>query len=358
MPLFFDLTSAFPLGARNPFAPVALADEDAAPPVAAKSAIPLDDPELDIPARYDINLMRAVIQDPFHLYTYWQTGSDPFARLRRIFPAAEVASFTTSLRLTDQTNNISVWFDAGFTQEYWFSVFPDRTYQVELGVRSPRHGWIRLLASDPVNTPRVTPSEQTAEEAQYQISADDYVAVLRDSHLVPERAFTPEGILGAASFADEFPAELSESFPPAFPDAETAPRQGGLPGWLPVSFRRILKIMADAQAGREYDRFWERLSQEELTAMTREFIDVLAKTGNNELGYLLLLRYLPELLRRAIAAEGKAEIATDKPITLYLAEQLGQAASEWNAAPAPAFLAGPAVTSQPPPGKWAPSMGR
>jgi hypothetical protein len=48
--------------------------------------------------------------------------------------------------------------------------------------------------------------------------------------------------------------------------------------------------------------------------------------GGGELGYMLLLRYLPELLRRAIQEEG--ELRIDKPISLYLAERLGQAASE------------------------------
>ena len=45
---------------------------------------------------------------------------------------------------------------------------------------------------------------------------------------------------------------------------------------------------------------------------------------------------LPELLRRAILSElqsdqSQPELQIDKPITLYLAERLGQAASEMNA---------------------------
>jgi hypothetical protein len=86
--------------------------------------------------------------------------------------------------------------------------------------------------------------------------------------------------------------------------------------------------MADIQAGRDYDRWWERLEREELAGMVRDFLAIVNQMGGGgELGYLLLLRYLPELLRRAILAEG-GELRIDKPISLYLAERLGQTASE------------------------------
>jgi hypothetical protein len=100
-----------------------------------------------------------------------------------------------------------------------------------------------------------------------------------------------------------------------------------------------------------------------LTGLVREFLAIINRMGGGELGYLLLLRYLPELLRRAIQAEDEAgELQIDKPIALYLAEKLGQTASEINffssseGAPPPA---------PPPPGvspgsvahgQWMPSM--
>jgi hypothetical protein len=88
--------------------------------------------------------------------------------------------------------------------------------------------------------------------------------------------------------------------------------------------------------------------------------------GGGELGYMLLLRYLPELLRRAIQAEG--ELRIDKPVSLYLAERLGQTASEMNAVqssenlPAPPAPVTPAPAPPPAPpgdvshGQWMPSM--
>jgi len=79
-----------------------------------------------------------------------------------------------------------------------------------------------------------------------------------------------------------------------------------------------------------------------------------------------LLRYLPELLRRAIQAEG--ELRIDKPVSLYLAERLGQTASEMSAVPSSENLPAPPapVTPAPAPspvspgdvshGQWMPSM--
>jgi hypothetical protein len=135
-----------------------------------------------------------------------------------------------------------------------------------------------------------------------------------------------------------------------------------------------MRAMADIQAGRDYDRWWERLEKEELAGMVREFLAIVNQMGGaGELGYMLLLRYLPELLRRAIQAEGETgEMRIDKPISLYLAERLGQTASEFNAFPssethsAPPSSLAPESTEAPAPspinpidvshGQWLPSM--
>ncbi len=339
MPFFFDLSSLVPLVERNPFAPLVVPDVVTPPPInlleevpgqtqteelveeATTEEIPAEpivDTGLPIPAHYDFDMMQAMCQDPFRLFVYWHLKENPFDRLRKIFPEGAVGNFHTVLKLIDETNNISVFFDAAYAREYWFSVFPDRRYRVELGLHSAIHGYVKLLSSQSTQTPRGGPSDQVAPEEEYFIAADDYLRVLRDSHLVTERAFTIEDLL---------------------PGADGAPAGARNAVWesLPASFRRLIYVIADIQTGREFERWWERLSQEELAVVVREFLETIAKMGDGELGYMLLLRYLPELLRRAILAEldedGRGiELQIDKPITLYLAEQLGQAASELSAA--------------------------
>jgi hypothetical protein len=311
VPFFFDLSSILPTIERNPFAPVVVADEVPAEPSAEEiPAEPIVDTGLPIPPGYDIDLMRALVQDPFHLFVYWQLKDNPYDRLRRIFPPPEVETFHTALKLIDETTRIAVYFDAAFAREYWFEVFPDRHYRVELGLRSPRHGYIKLLSSQPAHTPRVTVSDQAAPEPEYHITAEDYLRVLRESHILPERAFTPEGLL---------------------PMLDTAQARAAFWEALPRSFRHLLEIIVDIQAGRDYDKLWERLDQAELTGLVRQFIEIIRQMGGGELGYILLLRHLPEVLRRVLTAEG--ELAVDAPLDLHLAERLGLSASERQAGP-------------------------
>jgi len=321
VPFFFDLSSLIPTETRNPFEPVVVEDEVPAEILEAEEEVPAEpiiDTGLPIPARYDFDIMHALVQDPFRIFVYWQLKDNPFDQLHRIFPENEIGNFHTSLKLIDETNNISVYFDAAFARDYWFNVFPDRQYRIEVGLRSPVFGYVKVLSSQSVLTPRGAPSDQIAEEPEYQVTADDFLRILRESHLIPGRALTLDGLLPGDGAAP--------------PGARTAIWDS-----LPVSFRRIIKVIADIQAGRDYDKWWERSSQEELAGMVREFLAVIKEMGDGELGYMLLLRHLPELLRRSIQSEGvnggEREIQIDKPMSLYFAERLGQSSSDMNLAP-------------------------
>lgn len=347
MPFFFDLSSLIPTVERNPFEPLVVPDVISEEIIPEESeAEEIIDTGLPIPSHYEFDIMRAMVQDPFRLYVYWQLKDDPFERLSRIFPKDQISGFHTVLKLIDETNNIAVFFNAAYARDYWFSVFPDRRYRVEVGLRSERHGFINLLTSQSVTTPRGGPSDQVAPDPAYSITADEYIEVIRESHLVPERAFTLDALLpgGGGDLPPEARNAVWESLPP--------------------SFRRLMQAIVDIQTGRDYDRWWERLDQEELSGLVREFLDIVRHMGDGELGYILLLRYLPELLRRAIRAEKAAgtehEIQIDKPILLYLAERLGQSSSEIQ--PAGGDLGGPGGTPPSPlevsQGQWLPSMKR
>ncbi len=348
MPFFFDLSSLIPTVERNPFEPVVVHDEVPAEILESKEEIPAEpiiDTGLSIPSHYDFDMMRLLVQDPFRIYVYWQLKDNPYDRLHRIFPVDQHGNFHTTLKLIDETNNIAVFFDAAFSREYWFNVFPDRQYRVELGLRSPNYGYIKLLSSQSVLTPRGGPSDQFAEEPEYHITADDYLGVLRESHLVPERLFTLDGLLPGAG-------------------AVPAGARNAIWESLPHSFRRLMRVIGDIQSGRDYDKWWEKLGKEEQTDLVREFLAIINQMGDGELGYMLLLRYLPELLRRTIQAESEAagmeELQIDKPVSLYFAEKLGQASSDMNvvssaenARQQPSPGVSPADISH---GKWLPSM--
>ncbi|MGH9768097.1 MAG: hypothetical protein ACREAB_11735, partial [Blastocatellia bacterium] len=86
MPFFFDLSSLIPTIERNPFEPVVVRDEPPAEPVEEEiPAEPIVDTGLPIPSHYDFDMMRAMVQDPFRIFVYWQLKDDPFERLRNLF---------------------------------------------------------------------------------------------------------------------------------------------------------------------------------------------------------------------------------------------------------------------------------
>jgi len=94
VPFFFDLSSLLPTVERNPFEPVLVSDNavrelelaevsDLSPEMTVDLGLP-------IPAGYNLDLMRALVQDPFHLFVHWQLKDDPYERLRRIFPTPAI----------------------------------------------------------------------------------------------------------------------------------------------------------------------------------------------------------------------------------------------------------------------------
>ena len=122
MPFFFDLSSLLPTVERNPFAPVEVHDEVPAEPGPEEiPAEPLVDTGLPIPSHYAVDLMRALVQDPFHLFVHWQLKDNPYDRLRRVFPGPEVETFHSVLKLIDRRIRRGL-LRRGLRGEYWFTV--------------------------------------------------------------------------------------------------------------------------------------------------------------------------------------------------------------------------------------------
>src|SRR5579871_5481499 len=54
-----------------------------------------------IPDTYDIDLLRVLVQDPFHLYIYWELRQATIDSLTKVFPKDEAPEFQTVLRLIE-----------------------------------------------------------------------------------------------------------------------------------------------------------------------------------------------------------------------------------------------------------------
>src|SRR5437660_1365063 len=59
------------------------------------------DQGLPIPDSYDVDTIRALVQDPFHIWVYWELKDRVFTSLKRVFPPNIAESFTPVLKITE-----------------------------------------------------------------------------------------------------------------------------------------------------------------------------------------------------------------------------------------------------------------
>lgn len=157
----------------------------AAPSVDAE---PFIDFGLPVPDHYETDIMRALVQDPFRVFIYWEVREENLRALTQLFPPAEVAGFQTVLKLRDTAGAQEAFFEVGRRGRYWMVVFPDRQYQFEIGVRSPLHGYISLISSNTVQTPRGTISPVTADEAEYKLEPVEFFEIMEKSGFGPQQS--------------------------------------------------------------------------------------------------------------------------------------------------------------------------
>src|SRR5262249_16362304 len=139
---------------------------------------PFVDQGLNIPEAYDVDIIRALLQDPFRVFIYWEVREATIQALTHYFSEEDVAAFRTTLKLFDVGGRHQAFFDVGRRGRYWMMVFPDRQYEFELGLRSQKHGYIAMVRSNRVQTPRGTISPITSTDVEYEMTDSQFVEVL------------------------------------------------------------------------------------------------------------------------------------------------------------------------------------
>ncbi|MEW6733083.1 MAG: DUF4912 domain-containing protein [Acidobacteriota bacterium] len=244
------------------------------------------DQGLPIPEGYQIDTINALVQDPFHIWVYWELREHTVQRLKHIFPEQIAASFFPVLKITELKLGDTAFIGIAHRGNYWLSVFPDRQYRIEVGLRSQQRGYIRLLEAKQINTPRGTVSMEVSPEPQYQLSNKDFAEVLR--------------ISGFASFAGMLGPE------------------------------RILRLLPDQVADVISTIVTgEELSEEQLATLPpriRALLLAMRARGGEGLTSLSLLHLMPEYLREALHETG--ETVADPLHPQHLAPRFMIGASE------------------------------
>ena len=151
-------------------------------PVAEANA---DQPFIDhgppVPESYDIDIIRAMVQDPFRVFVYWEISGQSITTLTQYFSAEDGAAFQITLKLVEIDGPGEASFDVDRQGSYWMMVVPDREYEFEMGVRSSGRGYISLMRSNRVHTPNGTVSPVAPDEAEYRLSPQEFTEVLEAS---------------------------------------------------------------------------------------------------------------------------------------------------------------------------------
>ena len=255
---------------------------------------------LPIPETYEIDIIRALIQDPFRVFIYWEVREASLGALTEYFLPEDVETFEVVLRLFEVEGRNEAFFNVSHTGRYWMMVFPDREYEFEIGVRSPVHGYIPLVRSNRVRTPRGTVSPEQAEETEYHLEPARFVEVIEASGFAPEQSLsiTVAPIQGAG-MGDGLIEKGARRLPPIVREAITVAASGG-------------ELTAEMI--------------EQLPEPLRSELAQLLEAGDGRVASIGLTHYLPELLREAL--EDEREVLGDHIRPLQITQRFLLGGSE------------------------------
>jgi hypothetical protein len=193
----------------EPLAPSTPADE------AAEGDVPFVDYGMELPDNYGVDIVRAMVQDPFHLMVYWEVRPDSLKSVEGLFPNGAAGNFHTSMRLTELSEGYEAYVHVPASGKYWFQVYPGHRYRVDLGARSDQFGFVPISRSNVVETPRGTVSVEIDEDPEFHVDTPQFVKLLKVTGFATDKVLTDLARTEAARELGE-PLLLGGAQPPAY----------------------------------------------------------------------------------------------------------------------------------------------
>lgn len=297
------LRPSSPLGIARPVRAFTLkAIEAKAPSKKSQPSEPFIDEGLPIPEAYPVDLIRALLQDPFRIFIYWKVREESLKALTRYFSEEDAATFRVVLKLIEIRGGHEAFFDVEPSGRYWMTVFPDRDYEFEIGVRSSIHGYVRLVRSNRVRAPRGTVAPTPAVEPEYRVTPQEFSRIMEAS------GFSAEQSMRLTISATERAEGLAEQ----------------ALGSLPESLQAAIPVAAAGEA----------LSPDMIERMPEPLRSELMKLLEGSGGLVAsagLMHYLPEMMRQSI--EDESEWIEDRLHPLRIAPRYFAGGSEQVALP-------------------------
>jgi hypothetical protein len=114
---------------------------------------------LDIPANYNVDRIQIMVRDPRWIFTYWEITDSTYRELERRF-GGDWPKCRMILRVYDrsQDSHSDITLTEG-ARNWYIQVSPERRYQIAVGVLSPDGGFLEIILSNIVETPRIGVSD-------------------------------------------------------------------------------------------------------------------------------------------------------------------------------------------------------
>ncbi|MCI0627748.1 MAG: DUF4912 domain-containing protein [Acidobacteria bacterium] len=109
-----------------------------------------------LPARYGVDQLELMVQSPLRVFAYWELTETTLRAALNTVPIQDRPNFQLLLKWKEKDIARERCFDPGATANWWFDTLPESRYQVELGLGWEGYGWLPVLASGEVLTPRLT----------------------------------------------------------------------------------------------------------------------------------------------------------------------------------------------------------
>jgi hypothetical protein len=156
------------------------ADDRNSPDADAVTDQPFVDNGLPIPETYHIDIIRAMVQDPYRVFVYWDIRQQRIDAITGRSCSDDPAAFQTTLKLIEVGAGSESFIEVDRQGSYWMSVTPGQEYEFEIGVRSPA-GYEPLMRSNRVQSPNVAVSSLVADQAHYRLNQEEFAQVLEAS---------------------------------------------------------------------------------------------------------------------------------------------------------------------------------
>jgi hypothetical protein len=124
-----------------------------------------------LPSHYGVDQLQLMVQSPYQVFAHWELTEASVQKALQRFPSEDRSGFQVSMKWI-QKGGAERFLDVGTTSNWWFPTQPEVHYQVELGLYSEDYGWVALLVSPEVLTPRATlgPPPEHVEEPRETLS--------------------------------------------------------------------------------------------------------------------------------------------------------------------------------------------